>query len=60
MAKRKRRSARECCEEIVRIIVDADKRAMRADGPVTRTLDEMTQHEIIHIYRLARDGARKY
>lgn len=39
--------------EIARIIEAVDNRAMAADGPVTPTLQEMTQAEISRIYALA-------
>lgn len=38
---------------IAEIIELVDQRAMAADGPVTPTLQEMTQAEISEIYRLA-------
>ena len=41
---------------IAEIIEDVDHRCMAADGPVTPTLQEMTQREISEIYRLAKKG----
>lgn len=38
---------------IAQIIEDVDQRCMAADGPVTPTLEEMTQEEISEIYELA-------
>lgn len=40
--------------EIAEIIESVDNRAMAADGPVTPTLQEMTQDEISRIYYLAK------
>lgn len=39
---------------IAQIIENVDLRCMAADGPVTPTLQEMTQDEISRIYALAR------
>ena len=40
--------------EIAEIIEQVDNRAMAADGPVTPTLQEMTQKEMSQIYALAK------
>ena len=40
-------------KRIAEIIEDVDQRCMAADGPVTPTLQEMTQDEISEIYKLA-------
>jgi hypothetical protein len=40
-------------ERIVEIIEAVDNRCMAVDGPVTPTLDEMSQAEISEIYKLA-------
>lgn len=40
-------------QAIANIIEHVDQRCMAADGPVTPTLEEMTQKEISEIYRLA-------
>lgn len=45
---------RERLEEISAIIEAVDDRCAAADGPVTPTLQEMTQAEISRIYKLAR------
>lgn len=42
---------------IAQIIESADHRAMAADGPVTKTRDEMTDDEFRQIYQLAKGGA---
>jgi len=42
--------------EIARIIEVVDIRCMAADGPVSKTLEEMTQKEISKIYQLATEG----
>lgn len=39
---------------IAEIIEDVDNRCMAADGPVTPTLQEMTQKEMSEIYGLAK------
>jgi hypothetical protein len=54
-SERKRRLA-----SIAEIIEDVDNRCMHADGPVTPTLQEMTQKEMSEIYHLAtgRKGKR--
>ena len=39
---------------IAEIIKDVDTRCMAADGPVTPTLQEMTQAEISEIYELTK------
>lgn len=39
--------------KIAQIIENVDNRCMLADGPVTPTLQEMTQKEISQIYKLA-------
>ena len=44
---------------IRRIIETVDLRAMAADGPVTPTLQEMTQEEISEIYRLSGGDVRE-
>ena len=41
-------------KQITKIIEDVDNRCMAADGPVTPTLEEMSQDEILEIYSLAR------
>ncbi len=41
-------------QRIAEIIELVDHRAMACDGPVTPTLEEMTQKEISEIYRLAK------
>lgn len=43
----------ERLKRIAEIIEGVDHRCMAADGPVTPTLDEMTQKEISEIYKLA-------
>ena len=45
---------RDRLSRIAKIIEDVDDRCMAVDGPVTPTLDEMTQDEISRIYALAR------
>jgi len=50
------RTARRSCTEIAQIIEDVDHRCMAADGPVTPTLEEMTQAEMSRIYKLACAG----
>lgn len=47
---------RERLSRIARIIEQVDVRCMAADGPVTPTLQEMTQAEISEIYELANGG----
>jgi len=44
---------RDRLKRIAEIIEHVDNRCMAADGPVTKTLDEMTQQEISEIYSLA-------
>lgn len=41
------------------IIEAVDQRAAASDGPVTPTLQEMTQDEISEIYRLAKAGMER-
>ena len=41
-------------KKIAEIIEGVDNRCMAVDGPVTPTLQEMTQKEISKIYRLAK------
>jgi len=41
-------------DEICTIIESVDNRCMDVDGPVTPTLQEMTQEEISRIYELAK------
>jgi len=41
-------------ERIAEIIEEVDNRAMVADGPVTPTLEEMTQEEISEIWELSK------
>ena len=48
----------ERLREIARIIEAVDDRAMACDGPVTPTLQEMTQEEISRIYALAKGKAK--
>lgn len=43
----------EKLKRIAEIIESVDQRCMAADGPVTRTLEEMTQAEMSEIYSLA-------
>jgi hypothetical protein len=45
-------------EAIASIIQQVDQRAMAADGPVTPTLQEMTQDEMRRIYALAKGDAK--
>ena len=45
---------RERLNRIAEIIESVDNRCMAADGPVTPTLQEMTQDEISRIYALAK------
>jgi hypothetical protein len=40
--------------EIAEIIERVDRRAQACDGPVTPTLEEMTQGEMSRIYELAK------
>lgn len=46
-------SPEERLRKIAEIIASVDQRCMHADGPVTPTLQEMTQEEISEIYELA-------
>lgn len=41
------------CKEIANIIEAVDDRAMAGDGPVSPTMQEMTQTEMSRIYALA-------
>lgn len=41
-------------DAIALIIEDVDNRCMAVDGPVTPTLQEMTQDEMSEIYKLAK------
>lgn len=41
-------------DEIARIIEDVDNRCLAVDGPVSKTLDEMTDQEMCEIYKLAK------
>lgn len=43
-------------KEIAAIIYAVDERCLAADGPVTKTLNEMTQQEISRIYKLASEA----
>lgn len=43
----------ERLKRITEIIEAVDNRCMAVDGPVTPTLQEMTQNEISEIYQLA-------
>ena len=52
-----RMTAEERLVEIAAIIERVDNRAMAVDGPVTPTLEEITQDEMSSIYKLA-IGAR--
>ena len=45
---------KERLRKIAEIIEAVDNRCMAVDGPVTPTLQEMTQDEIAEIYRLAK------
>lgn len=47
----------ERLSRIAQIIEQCDHRAMCVDGPVTPTLDEMTESEIQEIYALAKRQA---
>lgn len=47
------RTEAERLAEIARIIERVDDRCLATDGPVTPTLQEMTQEEISRIYKLA-------
>lgn len=47
-------SQKERLRRIAEIIEIVDHRCVAADGPVTPTLQEMTQQELTDIYRLAR------
>lgn len=49
----KKPTEKERLKKIADIIEGVDHRCMAADGPVTPTLEEMTQEEISEIYRLA-------
>lgn len=42
-------------KRIAEIIENVDDRCMHVDGPVTPTLEEMTQEEISEIYELAEE-----
>jgi hypothetical protein len=44
----------ERLKRIAQIILDVDNRCMAVDGPVTPTLEEMTQDEISEIWELSR------
>ena len=44
----------ERLNRITRIIEQVDNRCMAVDGPVSSTLEEMTQEEISEIYRLSK------
>jgi uncharacterized protein with PIN domain len=46
-------TAQQRLDRIARIIEQVDTRCMACDGPVTPTLQEMTQDEISEIYALA-------
>lgn len=50
---RKRKTPTERLAAIADIIETVDNRAMAVDGPVTPTLQEMTQPEMTRIYLLA-------
>lgn len=50
--------ARERLDAIAHIIEKVDNRCTAADGPVTPTLNEMTQEEIKEIYELAKQHAK--
>ncbi len=51
------RISRQACAEIVDIIENVERRCEIADGPVTPTLQEMSQSEISRIYKLAQRGS---
>lgn len=53
---KKYNTAEERLARIAGIIEDVDNRCAAADGPVTPTLQEMTQAEISEIYELASTG----
>jgi hypothetical protein len=44
---------------IAKIIEDVDDRCLAADGPVSKTREEITDKEIKEIYRLAKLPARR-
>jgi len=44
---------RQRLERIAKIIYAVDERCLAADGPVTKTLQEMTVKEMIEIYKIA-------
>lgn len=44
-------------DNIAKIIEDVDNRCMAVDGPVTPTLNEMTQKEMSMIYKYAKEAA---
>jgi hypothetical protein len=48
-------NAKSALDEIATIIECVDNRCMAADGPVTPTLEEMTQEEISRIYFLSKN-----
>jgi hypothetical protein len=45
----------ERLKRIAQIIWDVDNRCSAVDGPVTQTLEEMTQDEISEIWELSKD-----
>jgi len=48
----------ERLDSIVQIIEGVETRCMAVDGPVTATLQEMTERELREIYALAKGTAR--
>lgn len=59
MSKINRLTPSQRLKRITEIIESVDHRALAADGPVTPTLEEMTQKEMSEIYRLARGPITK-
>jgi len=62
--KKKSKSNRKRLDEIAEIIESVDDRCLAADGPVTKTREEITDEEMRKIYRLAKirketNGRRK-
>ena len=52
------RRAEDRLKKIANIIEGVDERCMAADGPVTPTLEEMTQEELSKIYKLAKGESK--
>lgn len=55
----KKLTPKQRLDAIVKIIEDVDTRCMHVDGPVTATLQEMTQKEMSKIYKLAKGPKKK-